>query len=174
MPRAAHSQQPPAPKPAAQPAPPAADRPPPGPDAVSPEPPEEDAIFRALLDAGVGPVVAYTAEKRLNTMISEAIAPQLQPFLLEMTRRFDERFDRIERRLDELAQAGAERDRRLDELSKAVTEHDRKLDGIDRRLNEHDRKLAVLAARMQLLFGAMGLLVTVLIAVFGFLVATSN
>ena len=132
----------PAPKPAAKPAPPAADRPPPGPDAVSPEPPEEGAIFRALLDAGTEAVVAYTAEKRLHTMMSEAIAQQLQPLVREMGRRFDE--------------------------------VDRRLDGIDRRLNEHDRKLAVLAAQTRLLIGAMGLLVTVLIAVFGFLFANTN
>ena len=47
----------PAPKPAAKPAPPAADRPPPGPDTVSPEPPEEGAIFRALPDAGTEAVL---------------------------------------------------------------------------------------------------------------------
>ncbi len=139
----------PAPKPAAKPAPPAADRPPPGPDAVSPEPPEEGAIFRALLDAGTEAVVAYTAEKRLHTMMSEAIAQQLQPLVREMSRRFDG----IDRRLDGI---------------------DRRLDVIDGRLNEHDRKLAVVAAQTRLLIGAMGLLVTVLIAVFGFLFANAN
>ena len=100
--------------------------------------------------------MAYTAEKRLHTMISDAITPQFRSLTAEMTRRFDE-----------LAAAGAERDHRLDGI-------DRRLDGIDRRLNEHDRKLAVLAAQMRLLFGAMGLLVTVLIAVFGFLFANTN
>ena len=89
-------------------------------------------------------------------MISDAITPQFQALMEEMTRRFDE-----------LAAAGTKRDRRLDGI-------DRRLDGIDRRLNEHDRKLAVLAAQMRLLFGAMGLLVTVLIAVFGFLFANTN
>ncbi len=84
-------------------------------------------------------MVAYTAEKRLHTMISEAIAQQLQPLVREMSSRFD----------------GI----------------DRRLDVIDRRLNEHDRKLAVLAAQTRLLISAMGLLVTVLIAVFGFLLA---
>ena len=79
-------------------------------------------------------------------MISDAITPQFQALMEEMTRRFDE-----------LAAAGAQRDRRLD--------------GIDRRLDEHGRELAALAAQMRLLIGAMGLLVTVLIAVFGFLFA---
>ena len=139
MPRAAHTQQPPAPKPPA----------PPVPDAASPEPPEEGAIFRALLDAGAEPVVAYTAEKRLHTMISEAIAPQLQPFMREMTRRFDEQ------------------DRKLDALVGEVRE-------LARTVAAHDRRLDVLAAQMRLLIGAMGLLVTVLIAVFGFLFTSAN
>lgn len=72
--------------------------------------------------------------------------------------RFDEidrRFDRIEGRLDE-------HDRRLDE-------HDRTLDALVAAVAAPDRKLDVLAAQMRLLVGGMGLLVTVLIAVFGFL-----
>ena len=84
----------------------------------------------------------------MHTMISEAITPQFQALMEEMTRRFDE-----------LAAAGTERDRRLDE--------------IDRRLDEHGRKLVVLAAQMWLVIGAMGVLVTVLIAVFGFLFANT-
>ena len=53
-------------------------------DTASRKPPEEDALFRALVDAGAGAVLAYTADKRIHTMISEAVAPQLQPFLVEM------------------------------------------------------------------------------------------
>ena len=155
-PSAARRNRTPAQKPPTKPAPPAADRPPPSPDAANPEASEEGAIFLALLDAGADARVAHTAKKRLHTMISDAITPQFQALMEEMTRRFDE-----------LAAAGAERDRRLDGI-------DRRLDGIDRRLNEHDRKLGVLAAQMRLLFGAMGLLVTVLIAVFGFLFANTN
>ncbi len=128
---------------------PPAETPPPGSDAVAPQPAEEGAIFHALLDAGVDARVAYTAEKRLHTMISDAIAPQLQPFVREMNRRFDEQ----DRKLDALV--GEVR-----ELAKAVAAHDRKLD--------------VLAAKTRLVFGAMGLLVTVLIAVFGFLFANTN
>ena len=79
-------------------------------------------------------------------MISDAIAQQLQPFAREMSRRFDE----IDRRLDDMATGDAERDRRLD---------------------AHDRKLDVLAAQMRLVLAGLGLLVTALIAVFGFLFA---
>ena len=160
--------QPAPPPPASQPPPKAArpprnTAPPPdaarsGPDTPTPGPPEEDAIFRALLDAGAEATVAYNAEKRLHTMISEAVAPQLQPFLTEMRRQFDDvyrRFDDIDRRLDE-------QDRRLDALAATVAEHDRKLDVIVARLDG----MRVLG---QVILGALGLLITVLIAVFGFL-----
>ena len=167
--------QPAPPPPASQPSrktapPPDAARP--DPDAPTPKTPDEGAIFRALLDAGVEARVAYTAENALHTMISEAVAPQLQPFLTEMRRQFDDvdrRFDDVDRRFDEV-------DRRLDGV-------DRRLDGVDRRLDalaaavaEHDRKLDVIVARLdgmrvlgQVILGALGLLITVLIAVFGFL-----
>ena len=109
----------------------------PAPDAPTPKAAEEGAIFRALLDAGAEAMVAYTAERRLHTMVSEAVAPQLQPFLAEVRRRFDEQ---------------------------------------DRRLAEHDRKLDVIVARLdgmkvlgQVILGALALLITALITVFGFL-----
>ena len=139
------------PTPAAEPPPkrarPPAETPPPGPDAAAPTPAEEGAIFRALLDAGADAVVAHTAEKRLHTTISDAIAQQLQPFAREMSRRFDE----IDRRLDDMATGDAERDRRLD---------------------AHDRKLDLLVTQMRIALGVVGLLVTVLITVSGFLLAT--
>ena len=145
---------PPAPETPPKPARPPADPPPPGPDAGVPKPVDEGAIFRALLDAGANAVVAYTAEKRLHAMISEAIAPQLQPLLAEVCRRFDERFDEQGKRFE----------KRLDEQN--------------RRLDEHDRKLDVIVARLdglkllgQIMVGAYALLITVLIAVFGFLFA---
>ena len=140
--------QPPAPEPPGTPAPSAADRPPPDPNAANPETTEEGTLFHALLDAGAEAKVAYTAEKRLYAMISETIAPQLQPLVAEVCRRFDERFDRIERRLDE-------HDHRLDALAAAGVERDRKLD--------------VLITQMRMLLGGLGVLVTVLIAVFGIL-----
>ena len=176
----------PTPPPAAEPPPkrarPPAETPPPVPDAAVPKPPEEGAIFRALLDAGADAVVAYTAEKRLDTMISDAIAPQLQSFVREMSRRFDEH----DRKLDALAAAGAARDRtldKLDALAAAGAAFDRKLDALaaadaafDRKLDAlaaagaaRDRKIDVLVAQTRLLLVAMGLLVTVLIAGFGFL-----
>ena len=144
---------------------PPAETPPPVPDAAAPKPPEEGAIFRALLDAGADAVVAYTAEKRLDTMISDAIAPQLQPFVREMSRRFDEH----DRKLDALAAAGAARDRKIDALATAGAARDRKIDALATASATHDRKIDVLVAQTRLLLVAMGLLVTVLIAGFGFL-----
>ena len=126
----------------------------PAPDAPTPKAAEEGAIFRALLDAGAEAMVAYTAEKRMHTMVSEAVAPQLQPFLVEMRRRFDEH----DRRFDEL-------DRRFDALAATVAEHDRKLEVIVARLDG----MRVLG---QVILGALALLITALIAVFGLLFAS--
>ena len=133
----------------------------PAPDAPTPKAAEEGAIFRALLDAGAEAMVAYTAEKRMHTMVSEAVAPQLQPFLVEMRRQFDEidrRFDEHDRRFDEL-------DRRFDALAATVAEHDRKLEVIVARLDG----MRVLG---QVILGALALLITALIAVFGLLFAS--
>ena len=149
----------PAPPPPASPPPRETTQPPaevstPAPVAPTPKAAEEGAIFRALLDAGAEAMVAYTAEKRMHTMVSEAVAPQLQPFLVEMRRRFDEH----DRRFDEL-------DRRFDALAATVADHDRKLEVIVARLDG----MRVLG---QVILGALGLLITALIAVFGLLFAS--
>ena len=89
----------------------------------------------------------------MHTMVSEAVAPQLQPFLAEVRRRFDAH----DRRFDA-------HDRRLDALAAAVAEHDRKLDVIVARLDS----MRVLG---QVILGALALLITALIAVFGVLFA---
>ncbi len=169
----------PPPEPTPKPARPPADPPPPGPDATAPRPAEEGAIFRAFLDAGAEARVAYTAEKRIYTMVSEVVAPQLQPFLVEMRRlsaaherRFeaqDRRFEEQDRRFEAQDRRFDELDRRLDNLTAAVTAQGEKL-------AEHDRKLEVIVARLdamkvlgQVILGALALLITALIAVFGFL-----
>ena len=124
-------------------------------DLPGPRPPAETGGHR-LHDA----VEERRPTKRIHTMVSEAVAPQLQPFLAEMRRRFDEH----DRRFDALAAAGVERDRRLHALSAAVAEHDRKLDVIVVRLDG----MKVLG---QVILGALALLIAALIAVFGFLFA---
>ena len=55
------------------------------------------------------------------------------------------------------------------QLQPLAARMDRRFDAQDRKLAEHDRKLDVLAAQMRLVLGGLGLLVTVLIAVFGLL-----
>ena len=121
--------------------------PPPGPDAADPKLAEEGAIFRALLDAGASAVVAYTAEKRMHAMTSETAAAHTQPILIEVRELTGEVRD-LAGTVRELAKAGAERDRRLDVIVA-------RLDG-----------LKLLG---QILVGAYALLITVLIAAFGFL-----
>lgn len=151
--------------PEAKPSQPAAALPHPEPDAATPAPPEEGAIFRALRDAGAGAMVAYTADQRIRTMISEAVAPQFQPFLVEMRRRFDEqdrRFDEQERRFDEQDRRFDRLERRLDALAEGAAERDRKLDVLVARVDG-------LKALVQVVFGALAILITVLLAVFGFL-----
>ena len=157
----------PAPSSAPEPKPsqPPEDAPPSGPDATTPRPAEEGALFRAFVDAGAEAMVAYTAEQRIRTMVSEAVAPHLQPFLLEMRQLFaahDRRFDEQDRKLDALTEV-------VTKLTHTVTAHGEKL-------AEHDRKLDVVVARLdglkvlgQVLLGTLALLITALIAVFGFL-----
>lgn len=157
--------QPSAPKPTVKLSEPSVEIPPPDPGNAAPKPDEEGAVFRAFLDAGAEAVVAYTAERRIHTVVSDAVAPQLKPFVLEMSRRFDDqdrRFDQQDRRFDQ-------QDRKLDDLAAAGADRDRRLD-------EHDRKLDVILARLdglkllgQIMIGACALLITALIAVFGFL-----
>ena len=160
----------PTPPPAAEPPPkrgrPPAKTPPASLDAGAPKPAGESAIFHALLDAGVEAKLAYTAEKRMHAMTSETVASHTEPILAEVrdlaavVRDLAMEVRDLTGEVRNLGKAGAERDRKLDALSTAVAAHDRKLD--------------VLAAQVRLLIGAMGLLVTVLIAVFGFLFANTN
>ena len=105
-------------------------------------------------------------------MVSEAVAPQLQPFLLEMRQLFaaqEKRSDNHDRRFDE-------QDRKLDALTEVVTKLTHTVAAQGEKLAEHDRKLDVIVARLDglkvlghVLLGTLALLITALIAVFGFL-----
>lgn len=131
---------------------------------ADPKPDGNGGLFRALLQAGCDPVVAYTAEQQAYSMTSEIVAAQMQPVIAEMKlvfQRHDQQFTNL--------------GRKMDALTTVVAAHGEKLE----KLAERDRKLdVVLAARMdslkvqvQMVLGALGVLVTVLIAVFGFLFA---
>ena len=167
--------QPPNPDPPRKASPSPTDAPPPGQDAAPPQPAAGGALFRALLDARCGPVVAYTAEKQMYAMTSETVAAQVQPVLAEMRRRFNEhgaQLSDLVRNVNALTQVVTRQGERL-------AEHDRKLDALAKGAAERDRKLDVLVARLdglkvlgQVILGALALLTTALIAVFGFLLTS--
>ena len=112
------------------------------PDDTPPEPVcVKGALFRALVDAGADPLVAYTADEQAESMVSESVAVQVQPILADIRHQFAER----DRKLDALTEAGAEYDRKLDALAEAGAERDRKLDALAEAGAERDRKLDALA-----------------------------
>ncbi len=91
-------------------------------------------------------MVAYTAERGTEAMVLDIVVAQIQPVLVEVQRlRSDTnaRFDAMDSRMDKLAEDGAKRDRQLEALM----------------------------AQMRLLLAGFGVLVTVLIVGFGFLLA---
>lgn len=108
------------------------------------------ALFRALVEAGAGPVVAYTADEQIRAMVSEIASASVQSIVLEMRQRFAEQG----RRLDSLAHAAAERDRKLDTLIEVV----------ELTRDAHRREL-------RLVWGALGALLAVQLAMLGFMLS---
>ena len=105
------------------------------------------AISSALVNAGADAIVAYTAEKGMQSMVSAEVATAVQPILLEMRQLFaaqEQRFAAQEQRF-------AAEIRKTNELV-AV-----KLDAIRREL--------------RLIWGALGVLLTMWLAVLGYLLA---
>ena len=147
---------------------------PPAPKSSSPEhaPPQsgdQGALFRALVNAGADAVLAYTGTEETKSMVSASVAAQVQPILVEMRQFFREQ-----------GQVLAEHGRVLAEHSRVLAEHSRVLAEQGRRLESLgadvqglketvDVKLDALKTEIRLIWGALGVLVTVLIAVFGFL-----
>lgn len=84
-------------------------------------------------------------------MGSEVVGAQVQPILVEMRRLFAEQ----SRQIAENGRQIAENGKQIAELTVAVTRHDEKLDALKREL--------------RLIWGALGVLVTLLTVVFGFL-----
>ena len=159
----------------------------------------EGALFRALVDAGADPLVTYTADEQAESMVSESVAVQVQPILADIRHQFAERDRKLDalteagaeygRKLDALTEAGTEYGRKLDALTEAGAEYGRKLDALAEAGAERDRKLDAIVAEirglkeviavrvdaqdreMRLIWGALGVLLTVLTVVFGFLFA---
>ena len=144
-------------------------QPEPRPAGTAPRPGASGALFRALVDAGADAVAAYTAEEGMESMVSVAVANQVQPILVEMRQLFavqERRLDVLEQRLDVL-------ERRLDVLERGVAECDRKLDAVaaeDQKTNEVLAvKLDALRRELRLIWGALGISLTVWLAVLGYL-----
>ena len=150
--------------------------PPPQPLKPEPQPPEtvrkpaaKGALFRALVDGGADAMVAYNAEEGTQSMVSEAVATQVQPILVEMRQMFaaqERRFAALERRFDALEQ-------RFDALEQRFDAQERKLDALTaevQRVNEVvDVKLDGIRREMRLIWGALGISLTVWLVVLGYL-----
>lgn len=120
------------------------------PSGTTPKPGTRGALFRALVDAGADAVVAYNAEEQAQSMVSESVATQVQPMLVEMRRLF------------------GEQSRQIAALTAVVTGHDEKLSVLTELVTRHDEKLDGLKRELRLIWGALGVLVTLLTVVFGF------
>ena len=138
----------------------------PKPESQPPEtvrkPGAKGALFRALVDGGADAMVAYNAEEGTKSMVSEAVATQVQPILVEMRQMFaaqERRFDALERRFDAQEQRFDAQERRLDALTAEV-----------QRVNEVvDVKLDGIRREMRLIWGALGISLTVWLVVLGYL-----
>ena len=129
---------------------------------TAPQPGVGGALFRALVDAGADAVVAYTADEGTQSMVSEAVATQVQPMLVEMRQLFAEQqqwFTELERRLAEQERRSAEQGHKLDALAADVQRGNEvvgvKMDGLKREL--------------RLIWGALGISLTVWLVVLGYL-----
>ena len=102
-------------------------------------------------------------------MVSESVAVQVQPILANIRHQFAEHG----RKLDALAEGAVERDRKLDALAEGAVERDRKLDAIAAEIQGLKEVIGVRVdaqeREMRLIWGALGVLLTVLTVVFGFL-----
>ena len=114
-------------------------------------------------------MVAYTGEEGTKSMVSEAVATQVQPILVEMRQLFaaqERRFTALERRFDTLEQ-------RFDSLERRFDTQERRLDALTaevQRVNEVvGVKLDGLRREMRLIWGALGISLTVWLVVLGYL-----
>ena len=130
----------------------------------APIPAEHGALFRALVEAGSDAGTAYNADAEVRSMAAENLVAQLGA--------------QMQVGFMEIKQLCKENAGQLAEHGRALAEHGRKLDALAEAGAERDRKLEFLAVRtgalrteIRLVWGALGVLVTVLLAVFGLLFA---
>ena len=128
-------------------------------------------LFRALLDAGADAVVAYTADQGIQSVVSGAVAAELQPFLLEMRRNAAadrERLAAFERRTDEIRQRTDEIKQRTDELARRTDE----IAAEGRAAREvADATFDAIQRELRLIWGALGVMLGVQLATLGTLLA---
>ena len=122
------------------------------------------ALFRALMDAGADAVVAYTADQGMHSAVVAAVGTQVQPILLEL-RQFaaavEQRLGGLEQRVDALEQRMDTLERRLADLVAEV-----------RRNREiADAKFDLIRRELRLIWGALGVMVAVQLAILGTLLA---
>ena len=166
----------------------------PKPESQPPEtvrkPGAKGALFGALVDAGADAMVAYTAEEGTQSMVSEAVATQVQPILVEMRQMFaaqERRFDALERRFDALEQRFDAQEQRFDALEQRFDALEQRFDALEQRFDAQERKLDALTAEVQrvnevvdvkldgirremrLIWGALGISLTVWLVVLGYL-----
>ena len=153
--------------------------PPPQPPKPEPQPPEtlrkpttKGALFRALVDGGADAMVAYNAEEGTKSMVSEAVATQVQPILVEMRQFFAEQERRFSRSWWPFA-GTAVRTGRFDTLEQRFDAQERRLDALTaevQSVNEVvDVKLDGIRREMRLIWGALGISLTVWLVVLGYL-----
>ena len=130
---------------------------PPRPDNPVPRPASKGALFRALVRAGCDPDAAYNAETEIRSMAAENLVAQIGA-------QFQVGFMEIKQICRENAERIAEQGRKLDALAEAGAARDRKIEALTARTDG-------LRTELRLVWGSLGLLVTVLLAVFGFLFA---
>lgn len=169
----------------AAPDPPDQTSPPPGNSGPEPQPantvPKPDAhgaLFRALVDAGAGAEVAYTADQSMQSAVSAGVTTELQPFLLEV-RQFVAESQRwraeSERWRAESERRLAESERRLEALEGQIAESNRRWDALAAELTRTNELVAVkldaIKRELRLIWGALGISLTVWLAVLGYLLA---
>lgn len=130
----------------------------------SPMPAKQGALFRALVNGGSDPEAAYNAEVEVRSMAAENLVAQLGA--------------QMQVGFMEIKQLCGENAKQLAEHGRTLAEQGKKLDALADAGAERDRKLEFLAVRtdalrteIRLVWGALGILVTVLLAVFALLFA---
>ena len=64
--------------------------------------PEDGALFRALLTAGVEPAAAYTAVREMESMAGQSVVTQLGAQIQALADRLENRLENVEKRLETL------------------------------------------------------------------------